>query len=708
MADAESIKDGLRAAFRDYRIDGVPASGANDPDKAEIRPALLASVDLAQEAKDLAGQAGTTFAVETVADLSGLSPTKVGDRAEVRNDPAGDVEGGNGVYSWDGSAWVWLSDLIPASVQSALDNVIRKGTQATTYAEAYLYDEAGFRLPLGPGGVLYDPQGGRILSPDLTMKVVEGLDGRLFVQDDAGFRHYFASPADPAPVGDQPLWTPAQYAFAEARGQAEAARLNAQDVSALATIQPGANLVFQSGQSFAAGSDNARTFLTAEVIMRDGLVFDARSVGPESRCVNAGPVYVTFDGDSRTLTPLAEHFIGPTNTDLIYTPAQVASGDYPDNARGGTPETAREVVFAYLRRDWRDQGHVVDPSFYTVSMNHAKTDGSITEVGSGDGLLRAESAIGVFAEATAGDAKNCAYIDFNHGEADESAATVGYAAAVQAFDADLFSFMQAEWGQTARPAFLMHQVGGPGYGTAEMIAASQQLAMATDLSGENANKFVVSAKYEVPSFRNAMAPHPNAGDAHPTLAGNILMGIRAGIAAHYILERREAYWLPFPFECYFEGNRFLLVAPNKFPPLRECPMVAGVETVFLTGLGVTFESEAGADNPIVSARVVPGYRYLIEGETAAPIAGHPLCKTGKRSLPSYPGLTNIRDSFDARLPFVLPFSRNQTVYAGGYQDDPAANGLGRFLEDIPGWVGKPDLGNPMARGPVTAQPMPEV
>lgn len=120
MADAESIKDGLRAAFRDYRIDGVPASGANDPDKAEIRPALLASVDLAQEAKDLAGQAGTTFAVETVADLSGLNPTKVGDRAEVRNDPAGDVEDGNGVYSWDGSAWVWISDLIPASVQPAV------------------------------------------------------------------------------------------------------------------------------------------------------------------------------------------------------------------------------------------------------------------------------------------------------------------------------------------------------------------------------------------------------------------------------------------------------------------------------------------------------------------------------------------------------------------------------------------------------------
>ncbi|TFW14421.1 hypothetical protein EGY25_04305 [Brevundimonas intermedia] len=592
----------------------------------------------------------------------------------------------------------------------AIDNLLQPSGGASQSVEVYVQDAAGFRLPLGPGGVRFNEAVRRIESPDLTLEVVGGLAGRIYVQDAAGFRHYFFSGASYMAASDtvpQALWSPAHYAFAEGRGSAEAARLNGQNVSGLATIKLGANLVFQSGQSFSAGSDNARTFLTAEVIAREGLVFDARSIGPESRCVNAGPVYVAFGGDSRALTPLAEHFVGPTNTDLIYTPSQVAAGAYPDNARGGTPETAREVVFAYLRRDWRDEDNVVDPTFYTVAMNHAKTDGSIAEVGAGDGLARAQSAITIFASATGPDDKNCAYIDFNHGEADESAGTAGYAAAVQAFDANLYGFMQSAWGQSARPAFLMHQVGGPGYGSAAMIAASQQLTMATDITGANANKFLVSAKYEVSSFRYAAAPHPNAGDAHPTLAGNVLMGIRAAVAAHYILERRESYWLPFPYECYFEGNRFLLVVPNKFPPLRECPMVMGVETVFLAGLGVSFESEAGADNPIIAARVVPGYRFLIEGETVAPIATYPLCKTGKRSLPSYPGLTNIRDSFDVAVPFDLPFSRNQTVYAGGYVDDPKANGLGRYLEDIPGWVGKPDLGNPMARGPVTAQPMPE-
>lgn len=120
MADAASIKANIRAEFRDFAIDGVPASGAYEPQKPGIRSALTATVDLAQEAKDIASQAGTTFAVATVADLADLTPTAVGDRAEVRDDPAGDVEDGNGVYSWTGSTWVWISGLIPASVTAEL------------------------------------------------------------------------------------------------------------------------------------------------------------------------------------------------------------------------------------------------------------------------------------------------------------------------------------------------------------------------------------------------------------------------------------------------------------------------------------------------------------------------------------------------------------------------------------------------------------
>lgn len=116
MADAESIKAGLRSAFRDYDIDGVPASGAHDPDKGSIREWLVELVDLALAA-------GSTLVVSTVADLAALSPTAVGERAEVRDDPLGDVEDGNGVWGWSGTAWVWLSSLIPSAVQSEIDGL---------------------------------------------------------------------------------------------------------------------------------------------------------------------------------------------------------------------------------------------------------------------------------------------------------------------------------------------------------------------------------------------------------------------------------------------------------------------------------------------------------------------------------------------------------------------------------------------------------
>jgi hypothetical protein len=128
MADAASIKAGLLATFRDFEVAGVPAAGLNEPDKAAIRTWLAALVDLA-------AVAGTTKVVETVADLASLSPSEVGERAEVRADPAGDVVDGNGVYGWSGSAWVWISDLVPASV---LDGVAADADRAETAAASAL------------------------------------------------------------------------------------------------------------------------------------------------------------------------------------------------------------------------------------------------------------------------------------------------------------------------------------------------------------------------------------------------------------------------------------------------------------------------------------------------------------------------------------------------------------------------------------------
>lgn len=113
MSFAEDLKLAINLAFRDYTTDGVPASGDHDPVKAEIRAAL-------QTLADVALTAGTTKVVATVAQLATLPDPQVGDRAEVRDDPLGDVEDGNGVWGYDGADWVWVSDLFP---QAALDAI---------------------------------------------------------------------------------------------------------------------------------------------------------------------------------------------------------------------------------------------------------------------------------------------------------------------------------------------------------------------------------------------------------------------------------------------------------------------------------------------------------------------------------------------------------------------------------------------------------
>lgn len=116
MSAANSVKESISVTYRDFNVDGVPSSGPNEPEKARIRQTLF-------QIADLAGAAGTTKVVAKVADLAGLPSPKEGDRAEVRDDPAGDVEGGNGVYAYQSGAWVWISDLIPQLVDDRLEAV---------------------------------------------------------------------------------------------------------------------------------------------------------------------------------------------------------------------------------------------------------------------------------------------------------------------------------------------------------------------------------------------------------------------------------------------------------------------------------------------------------------------------------------------------------------------------------------------------------
>jgi hypothetical protein len=515
-------------------------------------------------------------------------------------------------------------------------------------------------------------------------------------------------------------------------GAAEVLRLSGQDVSGYPRFTTGANLRIIVGQSFAAGAALARLFLSAARFALFSAIGPidfsqrpARTVGPDSRCVNDGPTYDTFNGGDLDLYPIEEHFIEQTGVDTIRSEADVAAGAYDDNERGGVPETVCETLSWILRNLWVGNAPgAASPNAFTVTMNNAKSGASIAEIGSGDDLDRLTGAGGlieVFAAAITAkgdsDPMQCDAVIWNHQEADEAANTADYPTPANDLADEIETKLASELGQSDMPPHLMLQVGGPKYGTNEIVVGSAAVDMMQDITGDSARFHLVGCKYEVPSyyFQDASIPGwPTAfiNNGHPTLAGNVLMGLRYAIALHFIQDRQENYWPPFPDHCLLRGKNFLLVIPNKFPPLRVVDMVCGVEMQMLDSLGISFEDASGGKAEVEFARVVPGYDYLIEGRCFSDISGFTVCKTGRRDGPlTISGFTNIRDSFKLSMPIEtpllkLPFDQNQTVAAEGYVDSPLINLLGRYLEDIPGWVGQPDLGNPCARRAITAEPFP--
>ncbi|WP_374322812.1 SGNH/GDSL hydrolase family protein [Brevundimonas sp.] len=114
MTDPAAVKARLLATFRDFRVDGVPASGANEPDKGEIRFAL-------DDVVDLAAVSTATKAVATKAELASVPSPALRDSVLVTNDPLGDVTNGNGLYSWSGSAWTWIRPQTDPTVAMKLD-----------------------------------------------------------------------------------------------------------------------------------------------------------------------------------------------------------------------------------------------------------------------------------------------------------------------------------------------------------------------------------------------------------------------------------------------------------------------------------------------------------------------------------------------------------------------------------------------------------
>ncbi len=502
-------------------------------------------------------------------------------------------------------------------------------------------------------------------------------------------------------------------------------------------------LCAKTGQSFRAASDNAKLFASAtEVTNNLGWKFNSFSVGLDSRCVNSGPTFVTFNSEDRALYALREHFIGATNTDLIYTDAQALACSYPDNTRGGHPDPAEEFVWQWMRRDWQLKPHnMTETSFYTVAMNHAKTDGLASEVFLGDGLSRFQSMCDVFHAAVSGlngtapstvgvgntDPMIADWIAMDHGQADEAAATSDYTLRINNFGVAVQAKFNAKWGQTATAFFTMTQVGGPRYGTTDMVCAQQQGDMMLDITTASKNKFLAGVSWEGPSFydipdgsahpnvpNSAALPTPIPPDGHLTLAGNILLAIRHAVVAHYV-NRGEYYFLPFPMDGYFDGKFWVIPIPNKFSPLELSKIPIGVTMALLDNLGVSFRTPGRALNPITTARIVPGKNYTLEGACEYDFGtfGSTVCRFGDRDTANgLYGFVNLRDSFEVpNLKIELPMTANQTVYAGGYVDNPHSvpnNGHGRYLEDIPEFKGRPKLGNPCIRRTITMHPITDI
>lgn len=95
MAD---IKDQANSVYRDFKVDGVPASGQNDPDKGEIR-ALFAAVDIAIAA----AQAGLkTVATTTDRDAFYATEANRDKLVYVNNNNGSATDAANGVYEYAG------------------------------------------------------------------------------------------------------------------------------------------------------------------------------------------------------------------------------------------------------------------------------------------------------------------------------------------------------------------------------------------------------------------------------------------------------------------------------------------------------------------------------------------------------------------------------------------------------------------------------
>lgn len=137
MADDMSIKAELRSAFRDFRVDGVPASGPQEPEKVEIRNALVRLADRVEGVAGSVTNGVRGYALTT--DLPTLAASDDGALAKVEETGL--------VYRWDGAGeeWVEFDDptLAAAATAHVAANVATAKEAVATQAAAQAMISSG-------------------------------------------------------------------------------------------------------------------------------------------------------------------------------------------------------------------------------------------------------------------------------------------------------------------------------------------------------------------------------------------------------------------------------------------------------------------------------------------------------------------------------------------------------------------------------------
>lgn len=184
---ASTVREAVESAFRDYVIDGVPSSGANEPAKSEIRYALGALLETALSSLGMGMLRYATIALRN-ADTTPAD----GQLAYVFENNGSVSDAANGYYQWNAGspgAWgpaTWLVNAIAAVVQSNIN-----AASASVVGDVFLR-YTGNRTDIGGvAGYYGTPLSDDPASPFSAGGSITSLSGLVFAQyrlDETPFR----------------------------------------------------------------------------------------------------------------------------------------------------------------------------------------------------------------------------------------------------------------------------------------------------------------------------------------------------------------------------------------------------------------------------------------------------------------------------------------------------------------------------------------